>query len=90
VLASLASEGTALLARSHRHPHRHQVPFTVALFVLPLLYAVPGAGRCCRRPGSGLANLGARVQAAGGRLASRRADGRFDLVAEIPLTPPPG
>jgi two-component system, NarL family, sensor histidine kinase DesK len=35
--------------------------------------------------GSGLANLAARAQAAGGRLASRRADGRFELIAEIPV-----
>ena len=36
--------------------------------------------------GHGLANLTARVEAVGGRLASHRADGRFDLVAEIPLS----
>jgi two-component system sensor histidine kinase DesK len=41
-------------------------------------------------PGSGLANLTARVQAVGGLLASRQADGTFDLVAEIPLPAPPG
>jgi two-component system, NarL family, sensor histidine kinase DesK len=35
-------------------------------------------------PGSGLVNLAARLAAAGGRLVSRQADGRFDLVAEIP------
>jgi two-component system, NarL family, sensor histidine kinase DesK len=38
------------------------------------------------RAGHGLANLTTRVEAAGGRLASHRADGRFDLVAEIPLS----
>jgi two-component system sensor histidine kinase DesK len=37
------------------------------------------------RPGSGLGNLAARVAAAGGRLTSRQAGGRFDLVAHIPL-----
>lgn len=37
------------------------------------------------QPGSGLANLAARVAAAGGNLTSCRSDGRFDLVAEIPL-----
>jgi two-component system, NarL family, sensor histidine kinase DesK len=37
------------------------------------------------RVGSGLANLTVRVQAAGGQLNSRRVDGWFDLVAEIPL-----
>lgn len=36
-------------------------------------------------PGSGLRNLAARLAAANGRLVSRQADGRFDLVAEIPL-----
>lgn len=36
--------------------------------------------------GHGLANLTARVQAAGGRLTSQRTAGRFDLVAEIPLS----
>ncbi len=36
--------------------------------------------------GSGLANLTDRAQAAGGRLASRRADGRFELIAEIPVS----
>ncbi|MBO0836247.1 MAG: hypothetical protein J2P28_12195, partial [Actinobacteria bacterium] len=36
-------------------------------------------------PGSGLANLTARVHAVGGRLASREADGAFELVAEVPL-----
>lgn len=35
--------------------------------------------------GRGLANLNARVQAAGGRLASRQAGDRFDLAAQIPL-----
>jgi len=39
------------------------------------------------RAGSGLANLTARVQATGGWLTSRRADGWFSLVAEIPLRP---
>lgn len=39
------------------------------------------------RAGNGLANLAARVEAAGGRVTSGRADGRFNLVAEIP-TPP--
>jgi len=40
--------------------------------------------------GSGLANLSARVRAAGGRLTVSQADGRFDLSAEIPLPRPPG
>jgi signal transduction histidine kinase len=40
----------------------------------------PGGGR-----GSGLANLTARVQAAGGRLSSFRAGNRFELIVEIPL-----
>ncbi len=40
----------------------------------------PGAG-----DGSGLANLTARVHVAGGQLDSRRAGGRFELIAEIPL-----
>ena len=39
------------------------------------------------RAGNGLANLAARVEAAGGRLTSGRADRRFNLVAEIPTTP---
>jgi len=50
---------------------------------------VPGRAAAAGRRGSGLANLTARVQAAGGRLTSRRADGRFDVVAEIPLAAPP-
>jgi hypothetical protein len=37
---------------------------------------------------SGLANLAARVHAAGGRLATRQAGGRFELTAEIPLPAP--
>lgn len=37
--------------------------------------------------GSGLANLTVRLQAVGGRLTTSHADGRFDLIAEIP---PPG
>jgi two-component system, NarL family, sensor histidine kinase DesK len=41
------------------------------------------------RAGSGLANLTARVQAAGGRFTSRRDGERFDLVAEVPLPAPP-
>jgi two-component system sensor histidine kinase DesK len=41
------------------------------------------------RAGSGLANLTVRVQAAGGRLASGRTDGWFDLAAEIPLRAAP-
>jgi two-component system, NarL family, sensor histidine kinase DesK len=40
--------------------------------------------------GSGLVNLAARVQAAGGCLASRRAEGRFELTAQIPLYGAPG
>jgi two-component system, NarL family, sensor histidine kinase DesK len=35
--------------------------------------------------GLGLANLDARVRAAGGRLATWQADGRFGLTAELPL-----
>ena len=35
--------------------------------------------------GRGLANLKARLQAAGGQLTSCRAAGRFELAAEIPL-----
>jgi len=35
--------------------------------------------------GRGLANLTARLAAAGGHLATWQADGRFELVAEIPL-----
>ncbi len=41
------------------------------------------------RAGSGLANLTARVEAAFGRLASRRDGERFELVAEVPLPAPP-
>jgi two-component system sensor histidine kinase DesK len=37
------------------------------------------------RAGQGLANLAARLEAAGGRLASHHAGGRFELTAEIPL-----
>ena len=36
------------------------------------------------RPGSGLANLTARIEAAGGRLTGGRVRGWFHLVAEIP------
>jgi signal transduction histidine kinase len=43
----------------------------------------PGA-----RGGSGLANLTARVQGAGGRLSSCLANGLFELTAEVPLTAP--
>jgi two-component system, NarL family, sensor histidine kinase DesK len=46
--------------------------------------AGPRAGR--DRAGHGLANLTARVEAAGGHLTSHRAGGRFDLIAEIPLS----
>lgn len=35
--------------------------------------------------GHGLANLDARVRAVGGQLTSNIADGRFELIAEIPL-----
>jgi two-component system sensor histidine kinase DesK len=38
--------------------------------------------------GQGLANLDARVRAVGGRLASHRSGGRFDLIAEVPLDAP--
>jgi two-component system sensor histidine kinase DesK len=44
----------------------------------------PGGGDVL---GHGLANLTARLHAAGGHLASRQADGRFELAAEIPLGP---
>jgi two-component system sensor histidine kinase DesK len=40
--------------------------------------------------GRGLANLSARVQAAGGQLTSRRLGGRFELTAQIPLPGQPG
>jgi len=39
------------------------------------------------RTGNGLANLTARVEAAGGRLTGAPADRWFNLVAEIPATP---
>ena len=39
--------------------------------------------------GSGLANLTARVQAAGGQLSARRHGGSFELAVQIPL-PGPG
>ena len=51
---------------------------------------VPEQATTGDRRGSGLANLTTRVRAVGGELASRQADGRFDLVAEIPLAAPPG
>jgi two-component system sensor histidine kinase DesK len=35
--------------------------------------------------GHGLANMTARMRAAGGRLSYRQADGRFELTAEIPV-----
>jgi two-component system sensor histidine kinase DesK len=41
-----------------------------------------------RRSGRGLANLTARVEAAGGRVWCDQAGGGFDLVAEIPLPVP--
>ena len=41
------------------------------------------------RTGNGLANLAARVEAAGGRLAAGRNGGQFSLVAEIPLPEQP-
>lgn len=37
------------------------------------------------RTGNGLRNLAARLEAAGGHLATRREDGTFSLTAEIPL-----
>ena len=48
-----------------------------------------GDGRRGAGGGSGLANLTARVQAAGGQLSARRAGGSFELTVEIPL-PGPG
>ena len=47
------------------------------------------SGRAGRRPGSGLANLTARVRRRRRLPGPRQADGRFDLVAEIPLAAPP-
>jgi two-component system, NarL family, sensor histidine kinase DesK len=44
-----------------------------------------GSGRRARAGGLGLANLNARVRAAGGWLATRQADGWFGLTAELPL-----
>jgi two-component system, NarL family, sensor histidine kinase DesK len=38
--------------------------------------------------GSGLANLTARTHAVGGQLTSSQADGKFELVAEVPLATP--
>jgi signal transduction histidine kinase len=37
------------------------------------------------RTGRGLANLAARIEAAGGRLTSHGTDSEFSLVAEIPV-----
>jgi two-component system, NarL family, sensor histidine kinase DesK len=50
----------------------------------------PGGPSAPGPAGRGLANLTARVQAAGGRLAAGQAGGRFDLTAEIPLSAPAG
>jgi two-component system sensor histidine kinase DesK len=46
------------------------------------------AGRDCGggAGGSGLLNLAARLEAAGGRLAVRREDGTFSMTAELPLS----
>jgi two-component system sensor histidine kinase DesK len=44
------------------------------------------AGRPDACGGAGLANLTARVQAAGGGLFARHARGRFELTVEVPLT----
>jgi two-component system sensor histidine kinase DesK len=41
------------------------------------------------RTGSGLGNLAARVEAAGGQLSAQRNGGEFSLVAEIPLAGQP-
>jgi two-component system, NarL family, sensor histidine kinase DesK len=41
------------------------------------------------RTGSGLGNLAARVEAAGGRLSAQRNGGEFSLVAEIPMAGQP-
>jgi two-component system sensor histidine kinase DesK len=46
------------------------------------------SGQLADRSGSGLANLTARVQVAGGSLTSRQADGMFYLLAEIPAATP--
>jgi two-component system sensor histidine kinase DesK len=51
---------------------------------------VTGQAAAGERRGNGLANLTARLHAVGGHLASRQANGCFDLTAEIPLTLPPG
>jgi two-component system, NarL family, sensor histidine kinase DesK len=40
--------------------------------------------------GSGLANLTARLHAAGGQLECRQAGDRFELIAEVPSQAPPG
>jgi two-component system sensor histidine kinase DesK len=47
--------------------------------------AVAGRPAGAGTGGLGLANLDARVRAAGGWLATRQADGRFSLTAELPL-----
>ena len=41
------------------------------------------------RTGSGLGNLAARVEAAGGQLSAQRNGGEFSLVADIPLARQP-
>lgn len=45
----------------------------------------PGGAPQAAGTGRGLANLDARMQAAGGRLASRQAGDQFELTAQIPL-----
>lgn len=47
-----------------------------------------GAASAGRRGGRGLANLAERVHAAGGRMTCGQVDGRFDLVADVPLPRP--
>jgi len=69
---------------------------TVSAGSLRLLISNDGSNDADRAPlaaagrtGSGLGNLAARVEDAGGHLAAGQNGGQFSLVAEIPLPVPP-
>ncbi|MFE7898182.1 sensor histidine kinase [Streptomyces sp. NPDC057424] len=87
VLAIVLREGAANVIR-HSEAETCHVTFTVsdgmACLVMVNDAVCPAAAE--RRGGQGLANLGARLAALGGRAEARvREDGRFVLLAEAPL-----
>ena len=87
-LADLAVRRVVREALTNAARHAPGAPVTIACDITPLtavLTVSNPAGNAPGADGSGLAGLRERLRLLGGRLDATRADGRFDLTAEVPL-----